>query len=145
VQLGQHRAGFYSYTWLENLAGAKMRNAGRIVPEWQHIEVGDHVWLHPSVSLRVAAVEPGKWLVLEDDWAFMLRPIDESTTRLIVRSRGEFTMPDFHNVLLNFIYWRLVFEPAHFLMERKMMLGIKERAERLTRERGPPVTSPTAA
>jgi hypothetical protein len=31
--------------------------------------------------------------------------------------------------LLNFIYFRLIFEPAHFIMERKMLLGIKERAE----------------
>jgi hypothetical protein len=130
VQLGQHRAGFYSYTWLENLSGAHMKNADEIVPEWQHLEVGDEVWLHPSVALRVAAIEPGRWFVLGDDWGFFVRPIDDQTSRLIVRSRGTYKFPDLTHPILNFLYWRLIFEPAHFIMERGMMLGIKGRAKR---------------
>ncbi|MGB9178709.1 MAG: hypothetical protein WCB68_05620 [Pyrinomonadaceae bacterium] len=129
VQMGQTRGGFYSYAWLENAVGCHMRNADRIHPEWQELKAGDEVWLHPQAPpLRVLEVEPERAIVLEKCWTFVLRPIDEQTTRLIIRGRGDFN-PDFKNSLLNFIFWRVIFEPAHFIMERKMMLGIKERAE----------------
>jgi hypothetical protein len=129
VQVGQNRGGFYSYTWLENIVGCGMRNAEQIVPEWQSLEVGDKVWLHPKAPpLKVLAIDPGRAIVLEKCWTFVLRPIDEHSTRLIIRGRGEFN-PDLKNAVLNFIVWRGVFEPAHFIMERKMMLGIKQRAE----------------
>jgi hypothetical protein len=134
VQMGQHRAGFYSYSWFENLFFTHMRNADRVVPEWQRLEVGERVWLHPKVSLRVAAVEPGRHIVLEDDWAFVLRPVDERTCRLIVRGRSGYTVPNLRLPLLNFVYWRLIYEPLHFVMERGMMLGLKQRAERAYRE-----------
>jgi hypothetical protein len=48
AQLGQDRGGFYSYEWLENLAGCKMNNADRVHPEWQHRELGEAVHLHPA-------------------------------------------------------------------------------------------------
>ncbi len=129
VQIGQRRGGFYSYTWLENLVGCDIHNANRIVPEWQALKVGDEVWLHPKAPpLRVLAIEPGRAIVLEKCWTFFLHPISENTTRLIVRGRGEFN-PDLKNGLLNFFLWRGIFEPAHFIMERKMLLGIKQRAE----------------
>lgn len=135
VQIGQKRGGFYSYTWLENLVGCDMQNADRIVPEWQDLKVGDEVWLHPKAPpLRVLAIEPGRAIVLESVWGFFLRPIDENTTRLIIRGRGNFK-PDLKNALLNLILWRGVFEPAHFIMERKMLLGIKERVESKTHRR----------
>ncbi|HMA26843.1 MAG TPA: hypothetical protein VKO62_04340, partial [Solirubrobacterales bacterium] len=51
AQLGQDRGGFYSYEWLENLAGCRMRNADRIHPEWQHREIGEKVMLHPLNGL----------------------------------------------------------------------------------------------
>lgn len=130
VQMGQTRAGFYSYTWLENIVGCQMHNADRIVPEWQELKVGDEVWLHPKAPpLRVLAIEPGRAIVLEKCWTFFLQPIDEHSTRLIIRGRGEFN-PDLKHPLLNFVLWRGIFEPAHFIMERKMMLGIKQRAEK---------------
>lgn len=129
VQVGQKRGGFYSYTWLENLVGCEMSNADQIVAEWQDLKVGDEVWLHPKAPpLKVLAMEPGRAIVFENSWTFVLHPIDDHTTRLIIRGRGDFN-PDLKNALLNFILWRGVFEPAHFIMERKMMLGIKERAE----------------
>lgn len=135
VQMGQSRGGFYSYTWLENLVGCHMRNADEIVPEWQELKVGDSVWLHPKAPpVQVAAIEPGRAIVLKGWGAFILQPVDERTTRLIIRSQGDYN-PDLKNIILNFLLWRVVFEPAHFIMERKMLLGIKERAEKLTRER----------
>ena len=132
VQIGQTRGGFYSYSWLENVVGCRMHNANRIHPDWQELKVGDEVWLHPKAPpLRVLATEPEKYIALEKCWTFYLQAIDESRTRLIIRGRGDY-YPDFKNTLLNFIYFRLIFEPAHFIMERKMMLGIKERAEATT-------------
>jgi len=136
AQLGQHHAGFYSYFWLENLVGCRMPHVDHIVPEWQTIEPGDEIWLHPKAPpLRVARVEPQRTLILERDWSFHLRQIDEHRTRFIVRSLGIYEMPDLKLAPLNFLYWRLVFEPGHFIMERKMMLGIKQRAERLAASR----------
>jgi hypothetical protein len=130
VQIGQNRGGFYSYEWLENLVGCRMNNAERVLPEYQDLKEGDEIWLHPKAPpLHVLRVEKEKYIVLEKTWAFYLRPIDENTTRLIIRGRGEYSYPNLKNDLLNFIYWRLIFEPAHFIMERKMMLTLKERAE----------------
>jgi len=135
VQMGQNRGGFYSYTWLENLVGCQMRNADRIVPEWQGLEVGDNVRLHPKAPpLKVLMTEPGRSIVLERIWAFHLRAVDARTTRLIIRGRGDYN-PAWENPLLNFLVWRMIFEPAHFIMERKMLLGIKSRAESAARSR----------
>jgi hypothetical protein len=132
AQMGQTKGGFYSYTWLENLVGCEMSNADRVHPEWQDLRVGDEVWLHPKAPpLRVLAIKTEEYIALEKCWTFYLKPLDEKTTRLIIRGRGDY-YPDFKNVLLNFIYFRLIFEPAHFIMERKMMLSIKELAENLS-------------
>lgn len=134
VQMGQDRGGFYSYTWLENLVGCDMHNADEVVSEWQELKVGDNVWLHPKAPpTKVAAIEPGHAIVLKGWGAFVLKSIDEKTTRLIIRSQGDYE-PDLKNPVLNFLLWRVVFEPAHFVMERKMLLGIKERAEKFTRQ-----------
>jgi hypothetical protein len=134
AQMGQNRGGFYSYTWLENLVGCKMRNADEIVPEWQELKVGDKVWLHPKAPpAQVASIDPEHAIVLRRWGAFVLQPIDEKRTRLIIRSQGDYE-PNLGNPVLNFFLWRVVFEPAHFIMERKMLLGIKERAEKLARK-----------
>jgi len=87
AQIGQDRGGFYSYEWLENLAGCCMRNSDRIYPEWQHREVGERVFLHPAFGLKVMAFEPGKAIVLEGWGPFVVEPIDENRTRVILRSR----------------------------------------------------------
>ena len=50
AQLGQGRGGFYSYDFLENLVGCDIHSADRIVPEWQNIEAGNQVKLHPEVA-----------------------------------------------------------------------------------------------
>jgi hypothetical protein len=108
-----------------------MRNADQLMPKWQSLQVGDEVWLHPKAPpLKVLEIEPRRSIVLEKTWTFVLRPIDQRTTRLIIRGHGDYN-PDFKNFLLNFLCWRVIFEPAHFIMERKMMLGIKARAEAL--------------
>lgn len=135
AQVGQDRAGFYSYDRLERLVGARIRNVDSIVPAWQHRAVGDLVravppdWLGGrfgrDLGWRVRLFEPGRALYLDGWGAFVVVPVDAHTTRVVVRTRGA-GAPD---VLLAPL-GTFVFEPAHFVMERGMLLGIKRRAER---------------
>jgi len=130
--MGQGRGGLYSYERLENLGGCEMHNADRIIPECQHLEVGDKVRLVPEgrdLYFIVSAIEPGRAIVLGGDappttWVFTLEPIYDSSTRLLIRWRQEYE-PTFGNVL----GWRVFVDPITFVMERKMMQGIKLRAE----------------
>lgn len=99
AQLGQHKAGFYSYECLENLVGCEVRGRELLVPDWQHVRVGDPFPLHPDIVLRVAAVEPGRSLVVVSPgsdsptallpydfaWTFTLTEVDADHTRLHVR------------------------------------------------------------
>jgi hypothetical protein len=125
AQLGQDRGGFYSYEWLENLAGCRMRNADRIHPEWQHREVGESVPLHPANGLKVTRFEPGRAFALEGWGAFELEAIDERSTRLIARNSAQRGLAK--------VAYAVFLEIPHFIMERKMLLGIKARAERASR------------
>ncbi|MGL6279304.1 MAG: SRPBCC family protein [Gaiella sp.] len=125
VQIGQGRAGFYSHAWLENLLGCAITNADRIEPEWQQLAPGDEVAMHPSAPpLVVRAVAPPRHLVLGEpevfSWAFVLEPTGAGT-RLVVRSRGSFGLPAVLAPLL---------QPAHGVMERSMLRGLRARAER---------------
>jgi hypothetical protein len=136
AQIGQGRGGFYSYDALENLAGCDIHSADRVVPDWQDVVVGAEVRLAPEVALTVAAVEPGRSLVLRGGipmgrtpapfdftWAFVLREEPDGTTRLVSRERYEYLR-----------WWSaFVTEPASvvsFVMSRKMLHGIADRAER---------------
>jgi hypothetical protein len=121
AQIGQDRGGFYSYEWLENLAGCRMRNADRVHPEWQHRELGDIVRMHWAFGMPVARFEPNRALVLEGWGAFVLEPLDQRHTRLIARGHRKPGLAGLWDLLL--------IELPHFLMERKMLLGIKTRAE----------------
>ncbi len=141
VQIGQGRGGFYSYDWLENLFGCDIHNAARIIPEFQNLKVGDGIRLHPKVPpLTVMLVEPERALVISApaeaaealtggfphvSWTFVLRQVDSQNSRLVVRWRSAYP-PGLMNALVN----QYLLEPIHFVMERKMLLGIKERAER---------------
>jgi hypothetical protein len=149
VQIGQDRGGFYSYTFLENLVGCDMRNTRRIIPEWQQRAVGDTVWfttpkryggrarmiaavVEPMRSLVLAS--PGDWELirsgkdgLETTWAFVLQSKGERGTRLIARLRSA-ANPGPWSRIINFLFW----EPAHFIMERKMLLTIKQLSEQQT-------------
>lgn len=121
AQVGQDRGGFYSYEWLENLAGCRMRNADAVHPGWQHREIGEEVPLHPLHGLPVAHFDPGHALVLEGWGAFVLREAPGDRTRLLIRGRTPRGIPS--TVLA------LLIELPHFVMQRRMMLGIRDRAE----------------
>lgn len=136
AQLGTDRGGFYSHEWLENLFGAPVRNAERVHPEWQDVRAGGFVQALPAgrfgldhpVGWRVQRADAPRVLVLEDWGAFVLVAQDANTTRFIVRTRAA-QAPGAAGLLTA---WAglFVFEPAHFVMQRAMLLGIKRRAER---------------
>ena len=145
VQIGQGRGGFYSYDWIENLMGLDIQTADQILPEHQQLKVGDLVPLSPDgFGFPVALLEPGQALVLRGDtrldpeaipgmapgnyfastWGFYLEPLPDNQTRLIERWKS-----DWSPTLKSTILMHLFLEPGAFLMERKMLLGIQQRAE----------------
>lgn len=147
VQLGQGRGGFYSYDRIENAMGLNIHTADRIVPELQTLQVGDTIPLAPDgFGLPVAILQPEQALVLHGDtripggegvppmrpgeflaasWGFYLREPKPGVTRLVERFRCDFT-----GTRLNHVVYNGFLEAGAFVMERKMLLGIKERAER---------------
>ena len=137
LQMGQGRGGFYSYDWFENLIGCDIHSADRVHPEWQNVVPGDQVRMYPPGGgpppYIVAQILPGRGLVLghhpldaagtagpgwHDTWAFVLIPIDAQHTRLVVRTRAADDLLVFR-----------VIEPGVFIMERGMLLGIRDRAQ----------------
>jgi len=147
MQIGQDRSGFYSYTPLENLFGCEMPKVERIVPQWPARRVGETVWFatpkhyHGQARMITAVVQPGHAFVMtspsdwerlqagrpgqEGTWAFTLAPVaDGQTTRLIARTRGA-SPETLTGRIASVLFW----EPAHFIMERKMLFTIKKLAE----------------
>jgi hypothetical protein len=138
LQLGVDRGGMYSYDWLENLFGLNVHTLDTIVPEYQNAQVGDF-WrftpkdyvLNPGPGLFVKELRPNAAVLLcfgmenkpddacIDSWQFVLEPQADGTTRLLLRSRMAMK-PELPIKLTYFI---------QFLMERKMLLEIRERAE----------------
>jgi len=133
AQIGSGRGGGYSYDWIENLFGLDMHSAEVILPQSQDINPGDEFPFGRYGVMRVAAVQPdhalvlcffgGKWI-----WTFALYPLPE-TTRLV--SRNRITFP--HSAPAG-LFCVPIIELGGLLLERKMLLGIKERAERLADE-----------
>jgi hypothetical protein len=133
VQIGYQRGGLYSYDWLDRLFGYLDRpSATDILPEFQNLAVGDRIPLGRGPSWPVAAVEPKRALVLDMRnlggfdwvWQFGLYAIDGKRTQLVSRSR----------VSTRTAWARLgtyAIEPAGFLMTRRMLIGLKQRAEAL--------------
>lgn len=145
VQLGfgPGRGGFYSYDWLENLIGLDIHSASRLSPVVQAVTVGQQIPFAADTSFRVEQVEPGTSLVLhvrmhpftgvdvmdrpsrlwlDWTWAFVVRDRADGA-RLLIRTRGTWSH--------RWLGWLSlpVLEPVHFVMERRMLLGLKERAE----------------
>jgi hypothetical protein len=146
VQLGCQRAGWYSYDMLDN---GGQPSADRILPEHQHLAVGDNVLLTPNgpLAMPVLALVPEKALVLGGTLntrsgegvaagdplpeayytginAFVLEQAGAKATRLIFRQRL-----DWSPALANTLMYRVFLEPISFVMGRRMLKGIKHRAE----------------
>ena len=135
VQMGPGRGGAYTYDWIENLFGLGMHSADEILPQYQDLQVGDTQRLGKrGPLLRVVVLEAERSLVLQSDdgnwvWAFSLVP-EHGCTRLISRNRIATPGAPPPVRLLDL----LVMEPGSLIMERKMLLGIKQRAEDLARQ-----------
>lgn len=142
AQVGADRAGFYSYQWLENLAGCRLRNADDVVPTWE-VHEGDALSLHPNVPpLRVVRVDRGRGFVAYGapdevaraggrpwaavSWAFWLEPLGPGRCRFVSRYRCATSDDRASRLTLGPTF----VEPVGFAMDRRMLLGVKQRAER---------------
>jgi hypothetical protein len=128
------RGGAYTYDWIENLLGLNIHSADRVLPEYQHPRVGDGFG-YGSNKMGFKRVEAehvlatqsadGNWV-----WTFVLEERNGGT-RLI--SRNRFRLPKLKDKI-----GMIPMEPGSLIMERKMLLGIKQRAERLAAEQKEP-------
>jgi hypothetical protein len=129
------RGGAYTYDWIENLFGLGMHSVDRVLPEFQHPQVGDTIGVGKN-PMRIERVEPEHVLAMRSAngawvWTLVLEPQD-GRTRLI--SRNRFRLPSLASRI-----GMAPMIPGSLVMERKMLQGIKARAERLAGE------SPTTA
>jgi hypothetical protein len=133
VQMSSGRGGVYTYDWIENLFGLDMHSTREILPQFQDVKAGDEFPLSPGrPTMQVAILDPerilafrfadGTWV-----WIFALSA-EDGQTRLI--SQNRIAAPKAWPARL---FSTLVMEPGSLVMERKMLLGIKERAEELAR------------
>ena len=133
MQMGYRRGGLYSYDWLDRLFGYLDRpSADAILPQCQQLAVGDEIPIGRGQGFPVTAIEPYRALVLSGTgdgfawlWEFGLYPLDERRTRLVSRNRVRVPRS-----VGSWLFMRVI-EPAAFLMTRRMLLGLKQRAEAL--------------
>jgi hypothetical protein len=127
VQIGLDRAGWYSYDWIDNDGRP---SADRIIPEFQDLHVGHMITMMPGYGPRVRSFDPGRYLLAGDAeegvWCLALAPVKDGT-RLISRWRLNRKLTPANAFLM------LLSDPGAFIMERKMLKGIKARAERVAR------------
>jgi hypothetical protein len=129
AQLGYGRAGWYSYDWLDNDG---QPSAGRIHPEWQQLRPDDRILMMPGSGFDVAEIEDGHYFTARApdqtvSWCLAVEPVDERSCRLISRWRARW------HVTPASAAWIALSEPGSFIMERRMLLGIKARAEQAAR------------
>jgi hypothetical protein len=136
VQMGSGRGGAYTYDWIENLFGLNMHSADEILPQYQDLKVGDELLMGaggPVMRVEVLDKERALTIRISDMswvWIFALAP-ENGSTRLISRNRiATAALPPVRR-----LFYMLFMEPGSLVMERKMLLGIKQRAERLAQDR----------
>jgi hypothetical protein len=135
VQMGPGRGGAYTYDWIERRLGIDIRNTDRVIPELQDLKVGDEIPM-PGYAMRVERLDPERAMVVRSGnhawvWSFELRPA-RGHTRLISRNRFDTSALALKDKLAY-----PVIEPGSWVMERKMLLTIKQRAERLAAAQPP--------
>lgn len=137
AQLGQDRAGFYSYAWLERAFGFDIHNSDSLVGDWQQRAVGELVRAAQpdflggrfgrELGWRISRWDPPRSMTLENWGTFVVTPVNDSVTRLRVHTRGP-GRPSAGAVPFAWVGFYF-FEPGHFIMEREMLQGIRRRAE----------------
>jgi hypothetical protein len=133
AQMGYQRGGLYSYDWLDRLFGyLDAPSVERVLPRFQRLAAGDLIPIGRVGGFPVLKVEPSRTLLLGGEingmcwsWQFGLYPLDECRTRLVSRNRAVVDRS------LRFSLFMCALEPAAFIMTRKMLLGLKRRAEAL--------------
>ena len=132
AQMGPHpRGGAYNYDWVENLLGLDMHSADTLLQEYQHPQVGEGFG-YGANEMTFKIVEPERVLAAQsaDDnwvWSFIL---DERDGRTRLLSRNRFRLPRLRDRM-----GMIPMEPGSLVMERKMLYGIKQRAEKLASKR----------
>ncbi len=128
VQVGCHRAGWYAHDLLDNFGRP---SATRILPELQHLEVGQWLPMTPHPSSRRSFVVHGfsapEWLLWTTPirtWSWRLVALSGERTRLTSRLRTTYRWPAPASLLT-----LLLMEFADFPMMRSMLRGIRDRAE----------------
>ena len=128
-----------------NAAGCELRNAEAVHPEWAALE-GGSLLLHPKAPpLRIAQLQKGRYLVAhapadvearasgrpwaEVTWLFFVEPLGDRRCRLISRYRCACS----DDIAMRLRMGPSLLEPIGFAMDRRMLMGIKERAERAAR------------
>jgi hypothetical protein len=130
VQMGSGRGGAYTYDWIENRLGLNMHSADDILPEFQNLAAGDVLPMGTDgPGMRVEVCEPPRTLVFRSEdgrwvWIFSLTALPEGT-RLVSRNRIAEDGASVGRRLAD----RLIMEPGSLVMERKMLRGIRDRAE----------------
>lgn len=147
VQMGAERAGWYSYDHLDNDG---VPSADSILPEYQNLEVGDVVKALPNTEggFEVAQLEEPSQLVYttftpvkfnqsdeesksseeyywRTTWAFVLEPTDDHMTRLLVRARVGYQLPNWIEPIVAMLAY-----PIHFIMQQRQLANIRQRAEK---------------
>lgn len=142
AQIGGDRGGFYSYQFLENVAGARARDADAIHPEWE---------VQPGQTLRVVSRMPPMQIVevipkrgfvafapadiaakmsgkswIATSWLFYIAALGPRRSRFVSRYRCACS----DEVLTTLQFGPMVLEPIGFAMDRRMLMGVKQRAER---------------
>jgi hypothetical protein len=139
VQVGCQRAGFYSNDLLDNLGRP---SATTIVPGLQHLEVGQWVPMSPAATptdrtaFKVHSFELNEWLLWskpDSTWAWQLTAADRGGTRMVTRIHAVYDWRNPPMALLGV----LLMEFGDFAMLRRMLRGIKTRAESLDHDARP--------
>lgn len=122
VLLGADRSGFYAYTFLEELLGyqtKKQNKSDKNLTLTLNRIIPTSIPRNTKYSFPVINVKQNEYFVLQGWGTFLLKNINENKTRFIIRTHSR-NISSIRNKIFN---------PLHYIMERRMMLGLKAKAE----------------
>ena len=136
--VGYRRAGFYSYDLLDNLGRPSART---VLPEWQTLRSGDIAAPManpptPTTSFVIVDINhPGQlvWAKPDSTWSWILRALPDGRTRLVTRLRQRYRAAPATLITV------VLAEFGDYPMMRKMLLGIKQRAQATANARTSPL------